>query len=132
MGVLGRKWTMLILRDIGFRKIDRFNRLLQSVRGLTPRVLSMRLSELEAAGIIQRVETKDSPVMVRWGLTDKGLDILPIIVQLIAYGSKWYPEEVFADKKARKLDELFKPEALRLIRQSAYGGTASRGISQGF
>src|SRR5271155_2834728 len=47
LGVLGRKWTLLILRDIGFRKIGRFNELLRSVSGLTPRVLSMRLSELE-------------------------------------------------------------------------------------
>src|SRR5215472_673204 len=54
MGVLGRKWAMLVLRDIGFRKIDRFNRLLESIQGLTPRVLSMRLKELEEDGIIQR------------------------------------------------------------------------------
>ena len=47
--VLGKKWTLLILRDIGFRKVHRFNRLLESVSGITPRVLSMRLKELELA-----------------------------------------------------------------------------------
>ena len=47
LGVLGKKWTILIIRDIGFLKINRFNRLLESIQGLTPRVLSMRLKELE-------------------------------------------------------------------------------------
>ena len=47
LGVLGKKWTMLILRDIGILGVDRFNRLLDSISRLTPRVLSMRLKELK-------------------------------------------------------------------------------------
>jgi len=115
LGVLGRKWTALILRDIGFRKIDRFNRLLESIVGLTPRVLSMRLKELEAEGYIKCVEKKDTPMVVRWALTEKGTDTLPILVSLIAFGSKWHAEDVFEDKKPRVLSELFRPEAVRLI-----------------
>jgi len=115
MGVLGRKWTLLILRDIGFRKIDRFNRLLESIRGLTPRVLSMRLRELEEGGYIKCVEDRESPMVVRWALTEKGTDTLPILLRLIAFGSKWYPDEVFDDKKPRRLTELFRPEAVRMI-----------------
>jgi DNA-binding HxlR family transcriptional regulator len=114
LGVLGKKWTMLILRDVGLRKIDRFNRLLESVPGLTPRVLSMRLKELEEAGYIKRTENNESPT-VRWSLTEKGVDALPILFSLIAFGSKWHPEDVFEDKKQRKLEELFEPEALRII-----------------
>jgi DNA-binding HxlR family transcriptional regulator len=51
-GVLGKKWTILIIRDIGLNKIRRFNRLLESIPGITPRVLSMRLKELEKEGYI--------------------------------------------------------------------------------
>jgi DNA-binding HxlR family transcriptional regulator len=36
LGILGKKWTILIIRDIGVRKINRFNRILESIRGLTP------------------------------------------------------------------------------------------------
>jgi DNA-binding HxlR family transcriptional regulator len=50
-GVLGKKWTILIIRDIGLNKIRRFNRLLESISGITPRVLSMRLKELEKEGL---------------------------------------------------------------------------------
>ena len=42
-GLLGKKWTMVIIRNIGFRKIQRFNRLLEATHGITPRVLSQRL-----------------------------------------------------------------------------------------
>src|SRR5918995_7323707 len=41
-GVLGKKWAILIIRDIGLNKIKRFNRLLESIPGITPRVLSLR------------------------------------------------------------------------------------------
>ena len=117
MGVLGKKWTLLILRDIGFRKIDRFNRLLETIPGLTPRVLSMRLKELEEDGIIECVENRNSPMVVRWTLTEKGRDTLPILMRLIAFGSKWYPKEVFKDKTPRTLDEIFtSPEARAIIK----------------
>jgi DNA-binding HxlR family transcriptional regulator len=53
LGILGKKWTILIIRDIGVRKINRFNRILESIPGLTPRVLSMRLKELEKEGLIK-------------------------------------------------------------------------------
>lgn len=117
LGILGKKWTMLILRDIGFRKIDRFNRLLESIPGLTPRVLSMRLKELEKEGIIKAVENQRSPMIVRWSLTEKGRDTLPILIRLIAFGSKWHANVVFEDKKPRNLEELFKPEVWQLIQK---------------
>jgi DNA-binding HxlR family transcriptional regulator len=119
LGVLGRKWTMLILRDIGFRKIDRFNRLLESNPGLTPRVLSKRLKELNETGFIERIDFSDSPIMVRWGLTEKGRDALPILLQFIGFGSKWHSQEVFYDKQPRSLRQLFEPEVLNLVRRTA-------------
>ncbi len=116
MGVLGRKWTTLLLRDIGFRKIDRFNNLLESIPGLTPRVLSIRLKELERDGIIQKTEDKD--LVVRWTLTEKGEDTLPILTRLMAFGSKWYAREVFEDKVPRTLNEIFtKPEAQEIVQR---------------
>jgi DNA-binding HxlR family transcriptional regulator len=54
--VLGKKWTILLIRDIGFCKIERFNRLLESILGSTPRVLSMRLKEVEKEGFIKCAE----------------------------------------------------------------------------
>ena len=116
LGVLGKKWTILIIREIGVRRIERFNRLLEAIPGLTPRVLSTRLKELEKEELIECIEEKKSPMMVRWRLTEKGKDTLPILMQLVAFGSKWYSHIVFEDKKPRKLHEIFpQPEAREMI-----------------
>lgn len=107
LGVLGKKWTMLILRDIAFLKVDRFNQILRTIPGLTPRVLSMRLRELDEAGIICQVENRRSPKLVRWALTEKGEDTVPIMMSFIEYGSRWHADQVFEDGMPRKLREVF-------------------------
>ncbi|HEX2169970.1 MAG TPA: helix-turn-helix domain-containing protein [Nitrososphaera sp.] len=117
LGVLGKKWAMLLLRDIGILGVDRFNRLLDSNPGLTPRVLSMRLKELEKEGYIKCVEKGKSPMIVRWSITEKGRDIIPVLLQFTAFGSKWYADIVFDDKKPRKPDELFQPKAKKMIQR---------------
>ena len=106
-GVLGKKWTILIIRDIGLNKIRRFNRLLESIRGITPRVLSMRLNELEKEGYIECEEKKRSPMMVSWRLTEKGKDTIPILLQMVAFSSKWHSDVVFEDEIPRKINEIF-------------------------
>lgn len=116
LGVLSKKWTLLVLRDIGILGIDRFNRILDSIPTLTPKVLSMRLKELEKEGFIQCIEKEKPPmVVVRWALTEKGKDILPILFQYTAFGSKWHADVVFKDKTPRKLNQIFGPNAMKVI-----------------
>jgi DNA-binding HxlR family transcriptional regulator len=115
LGVLGKKWTILIIRDIGFRKIERFNLLLKSIPGLTPRVLSMRLKELEKEGLIKCVHKNRIPMVVLWSLTEKGKDTLPILLMLTAFSSKWYSELIFEDKQPRKLIDIFPQSEAREI-----------------
>jgi len=117
LGVLGKKWALLLLRDIGILGIDRFNRILDSIPGLTPRVLSMRLKELEQEGFIKCVEKEKSPMIVRWTITEKGRDVIPILLQFTAFGSKWHADLVFEDKTPRKPDELFQPKAIKLMQR---------------
>jgi len=107
LGVLGKKWTLLILRDIAFLKIDRFNQILRSIPGLTPRVLILRLKELERSGVIDSEVIKAKPRLVRWTLTDMGRDIEPILMSFISFGSKWYSDVVFEDGKPRTAKALF-------------------------
>jgi DNA-binding HxlR family transcriptional regulator len=115
LGVLGKKWTLLILRDIAFLKIDRFNQIRRSVPGLTARVLIMRLRELEEGGLIEPIVMEDKPKLVRWVLTEKGKDTVPILMSFISFGAKWYSDVVFEDKQARTVSELF-PETVRTKR----------------
>jgi DNA-binding HxlR family transcriptional regulator len=69
LGVLGRKWALLILAEVGLRKVDRFSALLRSNPQLNSRVLSRRLRELEEAGMIERSEKKTAPGPVKWVMT---------------------------------------------------------------
>jgi DNA-binding HxlR family transcriptional regulator len=76
----------------------------------------MRLKELEKKGFIERTEEKRSPMIVQWRFTEKGKDTLPILMQLVAFGSKWYSDVVFEDEVPRKLTEIFpQPKAREII-----------------
>ena len=107
MSILGKKWTILILRNIALFRINRFNQIRRTVPGLTPRVLVMRLNELEKSGFIQAVTIKDKPRLVEWTLTKKGQDTVPILMSIIEFGSKWYPDEVFEDGRPRTITEIY-------------------------
>jgi DNA-binding HxlR family transcriptional regulator len=117
IGVLGKKWTLLILRDIALKKITRFNQIRRSLPGLTPRVLTLRLEELEEDGFIRARVIKKSPRVVEWELTEKGNDTVPLLMGFLAFGAKWYAGQVFADHRPRTLEELYPsagPEARRV------------------
>ena len=107
LGVLGKKWTLLILRDIEFLKIERFNQILRSLPGLTPRMLTIRLRELQESGIIEPVIIIRKPKLVRWKLTKMGKDTVPILMSFISFGATWYSRTVFEDGKPRTAEELF-------------------------
>jgi DNA-binding HxlR family transcriptional regulator len=65
-GVLGHKWTLLVLRNIGFLEMEGFNQMLRVTPRLTPGVLSLRLCELEKSRLIKRTEECRSPKIVLW------------------------------------------------------------------
>lgn len=91
LAALGKKWTFHILMSIGMSRIDRFNQVLRALPGLTPRVLIMRLNELASCGLLEPVVIQEKPRLVRWVLTEKGRDTMPIIEGYSAYLSKWHP-----------------------------------------
>ena len=105
LGILGRKYALLIIRDIGLFHKHRFNEILRVTPGLTKRVLSMRLKELEKGDFIKVVERELS--YSKWDLTEKGRDTLPILMSLVQFGSKYYADRVFEDKMPRVFYEIF-------------------------
>ena len=107
LNVLGKKWTLLILRDIAFLEIQRFNEILRSLPGLTQRVLTIRLRELKNDGLIEPILIQERPRIVRWILTERGKDTIPILMAFITFGAKWYAERIFGDAKIRTLEEIF-------------------------
>jgi len=95
LGILGRKWALTLLRDIAFYESVRFGDMLRKNSGLTPRILSMRLSDLSGAGFIHRCAPGGRNATYR--LTGKGKDTIPILAALTSFGIRHHADVVFPD-----------------------------------
>ena len=88
MEIIGSKWTALILRDL-FISPKGFCELQESVGGVNPRTLSLRLKSLEEKGIITSKHFRQVPPRSEYELTSKGKDLLPIIKNMSEWGAKY-------------------------------------------
>ena len=91
LSVVGDRWTLLILRDcfLGIRRFDQF----QADLGVSRHRLSDRLSKLVAEGVLEKVPYQEKPLRHEYKLTEKGLELYPIIVSLLNWGDKWLAGE---------------------------------------
>ena len=113
LGVLGKKWALTILRNIAVYDKKRFNEMIRFTPGMSRRILSMRLEELRKEGLIHVTERCQN--YSKWDLTEKGKDVLPILMTILNYGIKWHAEKVFPDGKPRTLYEVVDPEYARTV-----------------
>jgi DNA-binding HxlR family transcriptional regulator len=86
------KWTILVIRDLAEGR-SRFCELERSLRGISPRTLSLRLRELEEQGIVERRTYPEVPPRVEYELTGKGQALLPLIEDMRHYGREWLAAE---------------------------------------
>jgi DNA-binding HxlR family transcriptional regulator len=103
--IVGRKWTVVILRELFFGA-DRFGRIKSGVGRINPKVLSNRLKELEDSGMIKRNVTAGRPVQIEYSLTEKGKNILPLLFTAAKYSMGNCPEVVFKDGKSYSAEEI--------------------------
>jgi DNA-binding HxlR family transcriptional regulator len=82
------KWTLLVIRDLAEGR-SRFCELERSLRGISPRTLSLRLRALEEEGVVERQTFPEVPPRVEYALTDKGRALVPLIEDMRAYGRQW-------------------------------------------
>jgi DNA-binding HxlR family transcriptional regulator len=116
LGILGRKWTFLVIRDMGMLGVTRFNEFVRNNPGLTPRALSLLLRDLQREGLIHRSEEQGSTKKrVTYSLTKKGKDVLPVLTALIGFGMNHYADVVFEDGKARNLTQVFPGSQAELL-----------------
>jgi DNA-binding HxlR family transcriptional regulator len=86
--IISGKWTLLIIRDLADGRC-RFCELERSLKGISPRTLSLRLRALEAEGIIERRTYPEVPPRVEYRLTPKGEALVPLIDHMRLYGREW-------------------------------------------
>lgn len=86
--LIGRRWVGAILRYL-FEKPRRFNEILSAIPGLSDRLLTERLRELESHGIVLRVVHDERPVRVTYELTECGRSLEPIVMDLGKWAEAW-------------------------------------------
>ena len=86
--LLGKRWTGLILDSL-MEGPRRFCELTATVEGLSDRVLSDRLRELEAENIVERVVYPQIPVRIEYSLTEKGRDLKPVVQAIHEWAQQW-------------------------------------------
>lgn len=89
MEIIGNKWTALILRDLASGP-KRFGELEKSVGSINPRTLSQRLDDLERCQILTKQSFHEVPPRIEYTLTQKGEDLVPVLRQMAAWGTKYY------------------------------------------
>jgi DNA-binding HxlR family transcriptional regulator len=90
--ILGARWTLLLLRELILGS-TRFNQLRRGLPKMSPALLSKRLKELEAAGIVARVPVPDEPGVFEYGLSEAGRELRPIVEAAGVWGQKWVTTE---------------------------------------
>ena len=90
--LLGRRWTGVILYTL-LQGPHRFNELLGGVHGISDRLLTERLRELEEKGLVERRVIPESPVRVEYHLTDAGRDAQESISTIWRWSNTWFQAE---------------------------------------
>lgn len=90
--LIGKRWTLLILLELykGENRRKRYHQLKEKLPQLTPKMLSMRLKELEKEGMIsKRVDSSTVPIKSEYSLTKRGEEFIEIIKQIKQWTIRW-------------------------------------------
>jgi len=87
--LIGRRWSGSIVRTLLFGSV-RFGDILARVPGLSDRLLSERLRELEAAGVVKRAVYPEIPVRIEYTLTQKGRELEQIVAAIDSWAGRWF------------------------------------------
>jgi DNA-binding HxlR family transcriptional regulator len=86
--LIGKRWNGAIVRSMLSGSV-RFSDFLAQIPGLSDRLLSERLRELEAAGVVERVVHPEIPVRVEYLLTEKGRELQAIVESIDRWADRW-------------------------------------------
>ena len=104
--LIGKKFTILILRDMMLYGKTRFNELLDSVEDINSKTLSLRLREMERDGLIKRHVYPEMPLRVEYELTDKAKHLRPVLEQMGEFSARFCATDVFRDKRPRAFRQV--------------------------
>ena len=88
MSVIEGRWKTVILCKLYMNGPMRFNQLMKEIDGVSPRILTKQLKEMEADGVIRRTSYPEIPPRVEYSITERGLSLGPILKAMADWGLK--------------------------------------------
>ena len=92
--LLGRRWSLHILKNLSTQEVIRFNELKRSLPGISSTVLSERLLELEREGLVTKKIYPEVPPRVEYSITPQARELEVIIKDLARWANKWKSPEI--------------------------------------
>lgn len=120
LDIFGDRWSLLIVRDMIVRAFRTFKQFEDSGEGIATNILADRLRKLEAAGIIHRERDSQDRRSIHYRLTEKGIDLAPVLLDLLIWGARHEETEAscaaieaMAQNRAAVLGEVHRRWAAR-------------------
>ena len=104
--IIGKKFSILILRNMIYDKQKRFNEFLNSIEEINPKTLSIRLKEMERDGLIRRRVYNETPIRIEYYLTQKGKELQPILEQMALFSVKYCRDQIFDNPDPVKIGKI--------------------------
>lgn len=92
LDIFGDKWSLIILRDILFKDKKYYGEFLSSPEKISTNILASRLLKLESEGLISKARDPDNLSKFIYRLTQKGEDLLPLLLDMIEWSAKYNPQ----------------------------------------
>jgi DNA-binding HxlR family transcriptional regulator len=110
LDVWGDKWSLLIIRDLMFKKGCTYGDFLKAEEKIATNILASRLQTLEENGLIKKLDHPESKAKVLYRLTQKGIDLLPLMIEINLWADKYFslpPDRKEMLKEVKKDKEKF-------------------------
>ncbi|TGL56254.1 transcriptional regulator [Leptospira ognonensis] len=123
LDIWGDKWSLLIIRDMIFFKKRSYGDFLKSAEGIATNILASRLLALEENGLIEKLEHPDNKVKVLYKLTQKGIDLVSVFIEIYIWAEKYFeiPKDLKTKIKEVKNDkEEFVKMITKELRMNSY------------
>ncbi len=124
LDVFGDKWTLLIIRDMMIDGKRHFREFLQSEEKIASNILTNRLNMLEAEGIVTRHEDDSHKQKIIYSLTQKGIDLFPIIMAIAEWSVTYQPVDKEKADRAKQIiagGAEAQKEVMRILRRQHLG-----------
>jgi len=113
----GDKWSLLIIRDLMLKKECTYGDFLKADEKIATNILASRLQNLLDNGIIDKKDHPDNKLKILYFLTQKGIDLIPVIVEINLWGDQYL---TIPDDRKKLLEEIKKDKKGFIIKAKAY------------